>query len=200
MKKSIKILLTVSVVLIVAVVLAACTSGSKNPEGVLYVLPERGVDHMEFTTGKKLLEDNNIKVTLASTIVGEISDDMNEKFQSSILIKNVDVDDYELIAIMGGEGMKLIEKNEDVMKLLQSADKKGKYIGAICYGPVLLARSGILKDKEATVYPNKRNKKLLTDNGALVKDDNLVVSENIFTGMGPQDSQIFAEKMLELVK
>ena len=96
--------------------------------------------------------------------------------------------------------MKLIENNEDVMKLLQDAYEKRKYIGAICYGPVLLARSGILKEVEATVYPNARNKKLLTYNGAILKNEKLVVSGNIVTAAGPGDSQAFGQKLAELLK
>lgn len=173
---------------------------NRNPEGVVFILPERGVDHIEFTTSKNLLEENGIKVTLASTIVGEISDDQGEKYKSTILIKNVDVDDYKLIAVMGGNGMKLIEFDEDTMKLLQNADKQDKYIGAICYGPVLLARSGILESEEATVYPNSRNKRILRDNGAKLKNEKLVVSGNIVTAAGPDDSQIFAEKLVDILK
>lgn len=200
MKKSMAAVAILSVVLIAALVLGSGCSGSKEPEGVLYILPEKAVDHTEFTESKKLLEDNGIKVTLASTKVGEISDDKNEKFKSTVLIKNVDVKDYELIAVMGGNGMKLIENNEDVMKLLQEANKEGKYIGAICYGPVLLAKAGILEGKTATVYPNPRNNKKLEDGGATVTLDKMVVEGNIFTAQGPMDTKAFGEKMVELLK
>lgn len=198
--KNYGMIVVLAMALIVLTVLTGCSAGNREPEGVLFILPEKGVDHVEFTTSKRLLEDNGIKVTLASTKTGEIIDDQNEKFQSSLLIKKAKAEDYELIAVMGGNGMKLIEKNEDVKKLLQAADKQGKYIGAICYGPVLLARAGILDGIEATVYPNGKNEKVLSENGALFKMEKMIVSGNIITAQGPVDSEDFGKKLVEILK
>lgn len=200
MKRGTIVFIAVALILAVAAAYAGNLFGGSKPEGVLYILPEKGVDHVEFTTSKKLLEDNGIKVTLASTKIGEITDDRNETYRSTILIKDAKVEDYRLIAVMGGNGMKLIEDNEDVMKLLQNANAKEKYIGAICYGPVLLARAGILSGIEATVYQSEKNKKILSDNGAVVKADELVLSGNILTAAGPETSRAFGEKLVELLK
>lgn len=195
------IIIGIVVVLIVSAgILYSNYNANKNQKRVVFALSESNFDYKEFKTPKNMLEEHGVKVTLASTVIGEIKDSRNNNFQSGMLIKDVNIDDYDMLIIVGGDGMVSLTENQDLRKLLQVANEKNKYIGAICYGPVIVAKSGVLDGKEATVWFNPNNKKALEDNGAIIKFDNVVVSGNVCTAANPYVTQEFAETILQLLE
>jgi putative intracellular protease/amidase len=188
------------IVTISSVVVASKITQNQPLASVLYILPEKDFDYTEFTTTRDILLKNNIKVTLASTIVGEISDHVFGKYKSDILIKDVNLDNFEMVCVIGGNGMKLIEYDSGVHQLLKDARDKNKFIASICYGPVVLSRAGILNGVESTVYQSDKNRKILEDNGVVVSSEKLVMSGKILTAAAPEDSTAFGEKMVEILK
>ncbi len=72
----------------------------------------------------------------------------------------------------------------------------GGTIAAICAAPMVLAKAGMLKGKDATIYDGMEEE--LVD-AKYVKED-VVVSDNIITARGPGLAIDFALKLIEILK
>ena len=65
-------------------------------------------------------------------------------------------------------------------------------VAAICLSPVVLARAGLLKGREATVFPTPEALEELENGGAIYVKQGVVVSGRVITANGPQSAQDFA--------
>ncbi|HEX2924839.1 MAG TPA: DJ-1/PfpI family protein [Ruminiclostridium sp.] len=68
-------------------------------------------------------------------------------YTPAVTVAEVTADDYEGLLIPGGWNLPI---REEMLSLIRSFYSKGKLIGAICAGPIFLAKSGILKDVKFT--------------------------------------------------
>lgn len=183
-------------IIIIAVIISVFPKGTSG-NSILYVLPEKDFDYYEFTKSRDMLVEQGYKVILSSTVKGGITDDRGNKYECSLLVREVDMKNYRMLVLVGGDGTELILENMEIKKLIQQADKENKYIAAICYAPVVLANAGVLKGEEATVYPS--HKKELEDSGAIYNSGSVVVSNNIITAGGPGDTKIFTDRIIEIL-
>ena len=85
----------------------------------------------------------NIKCAWNFTVVPEI------------MIEQVNVEDYDALAIPGGfeeAGFYEDAYHESFQRLIQDFDNKGKIIASVCVGALPLGKSGILLGRKATTY------------------------------------------------
>lgn len=108
--------------------------------------------------------------------------------------------DFNGLIIAGGEGMAKMADSAELRELAREFAKQNKIIGAICIGPAVLAKAGILAGKKATIYASDMDKsavKILQENNAQYVDEPVVVDGNIITANGSQSARKFAEKIVE---
>ena len=125
------------------------------------------------------------------------------KIGSDFLYENIKntLDDYDIIFIPGGMGVDNLDKSIEFDNILNSFASKNKIISAICAAPTLLAKRGLLKNKNAICYPNKKYIKILEDNEAIYHSDiNFIGDENFFTGLNMQTSIEFAYELSKYIK
>ena len=172
----------------------------KYSKNVLMVIAPKDFEDAEFYTPKALLEVNGAKVTVASTTATALGAN-GSKCNTDILIENAKAKNYDAIVVIGGTGaIDTLWEDKDLRKLLQDANKQKKIVAAICAAPPVLARAGILKDKNATMFPWADGIKELTNNGAKYVDKEVVVSGNIVTGKNQEASVAFGLKLCEELK
>jgi 4-methyl-5(b-hydroxyethyl)-thiazole monophosphate biosynthesis len=71
--------------------------------------------------------------------------------------------------------------------------QQGKWIAAICAAPSILGKLGILKDEKATCYPGFESYL----EGAIIGEQDIIVSNRIITGKGPGVAIKFGLTILE---
>ena len=105
----------------------------------------------------------------------------------------VHADDYRVVIIPGGDTKAVLE-NETLIGILRAAHEAGATFGAICAGPLLLARAGLLKDRHfthgygaASTFPDWQD--------GTYEDQPVVVDGNIVTAK-PQAYIDFAVEVL----
>ncbi|MBN2893667.1 MAG: DJ-1/PfpI family protein [Bacteroidales bacterium] len=113
-------------------------------------------------------------------------------------------ENYDALAIPGGfESAGFYEDafDERFLQLIRKFDEQKKPIAAICVGALPVAKSGVLKNRNATTYDLDEGKwrKKLSDLGANVKNKSLVVDKNIITSTGPVTSLDVAFELLEML-
>ena len=73
----------------------------------------------------------------------------------------------------------------------------GKAIGAICHAPWLLIEAEIVNGRKATSYKSIRTD--LSNAGAEVVDETVVVDDNLITSRNPDDLDAFCAAIAETV-
>ncbi|MFC1697538.1 DJ-1/PfpI family protein [Nanoarchaeota archaeon] len=142
------------------------------------------------------LKDAGIDVKVAS-ITNEMSKGMlGKEIIPDLIVKEVKIQDYDAIIIVGGSGAPELADHIEVISLLNNAKNSNKIIAAICFGPVVLAKAGILENKRATVFATDDSQKALIEGGAHLIRQNVVRDDNIITANGPSASEQFANELL----
>jgi protease I len=100
--------------------------------------------------------------------------------------------------ISGGSGSrKYLWDSKSLHELVKEADARKKVVSAICISPVVLARAGVLKGKESTVFKSPDTVHELKEHGAIYLDRNVVVSGRMVTGRDPESAEAFGKAVLE---
>jgi 4-methyl-5(b-hydroxyethyl)-thiazole monophosphate biosynthesis len=106
----------------------------------------------------------------------------SEKFQADMLV------------LPGGmPGAMGLANCQTLLSRIATENKKGTLIGAICAGPMALAKAGILQGKRATIYPGME-KEL---EGAIYCADKVCIDGNIITSQGLATVFLFAFALLQ---
>lgn len=109
------------------------------------------------------------------------------------LIEEAEMDQYDVIYIPGGSrGAKALSENEQVIRAIQNFHSQGKLVAAICAGPTVLEKAGILKGHEGTSYPGFKDKLSF----ALYRQDLVVVSDPVVTSRGPATALLLGFEIL----
>ena len=130
------------------------------------------------------------------TVTGshEITIDADEIFEYYNVLK------YDGIVLVGGMKNAInLSGSNDVIKLLEDFNDKGKLVAGICATPaVVFSKTNILKDKNATCYPDNE---LIAQLGVNRFVDSLVVvSGNIITSQSPSTAIDFAIAILKYLE
>lgn len=128
----------------------------------------------------------------------------NFKVVPDMQINEVNVDDFDALAIPGGfEEANFYEDafREDVLTLIRKFNEKNKIIATICVAALMLGKSGILKGRKGTTYnlSNKRQQQLADFGVNVVSNEPIVVDGNIITSYNPSTAFDVAFKLLEML-
>jgi len=101
-----------------------------------------------------------------------------------IVLDSIDISLYDCIFLPGGNGPKnLLTEYPQTTDLIFEANNQGMLLSAICHGPLLLAESNVIDDKQVTGFPDIVN--LLEEHGGVYVQSKVVVDGNIITGNWP---------------
>jgi protease I len=146
---------------------------------------------------KEVFEEYGLTVTVASTTKNEVTGMLGSKVRPEILLKDVDVKNYDIIVFVGGKGAKVYFDHPKALTIAIKAHQENKVIGAICIAPCILAKAGILKDKKATVW--RDHQYILKEEGAKYVRAGYITDGNIVTAEGPGIAKRFAEELLRVL-
>ena len=152
----------------------------------------------EYAKPKKILEDAGIKVVTASTKKGEITGRFGLKAISDITIDEINANDFDAIVYVGGGGSSVFFENAVALKLANDFFISGKPTTAICIAPTILANAGVLKGRNATVFPD--GKEALIKGGAKYTGNHIDIDGNIITADGPEAAELFGNTLLKSLK
>ena len=117
-------------------------------------------------------------------------------------IEEIDVKDYDALAIPGGfEEYGFYEEayDERFLNLIREFDKCGKIIATICVAALPVGKSGVLKGRKATTYHlhDAYRQKQLKEFGVDVVNEPIVVDRNVITSYCPETASGVAFLLLE---
>ncbi|ACL74357.1 DJ-1 family glyoxalase III [Thioalkalivibrio sulfidiphilus] len=106
---------------------------------------------------------------------------------------------YDLMVLPGGQpGADHLNADPRIHALLKKLAAEGRYVGAICAAPKVLADAGLLKGKLATAFPGVLE---AMDLGSDTKLTAAAVQRdgNVITSKGPGTAMDFALDLIELL-
>lgn len=132
----------------------------------------------------------------------EVISSFNVPVRVDQTIEEIDVNDYDALAIPGGfEEFGFYEEayDERFLKLIREFDKQNKFIATICVGALPVAKSGVLQNRKATTYHLRDGyrQKQLKEFGVNVINEPIVIDDNILTSYCPETASEVGFKLLE---
>ena len=131
----------------------------------------------------------------------EITSAFDQKFVVDCTLNEINVGDYDALAIPGGfEEYHFYEDafNPEFLEAIKRFHSKNKIIASICVGSIVLGKSGILKGLKATTYNmNPIRKKKLKSFGVRLVNEPIVIEGNVITSWNPSTAIDVALKLLE---
>ncbi|MFC1765701.1 DJ-1/PfpI family protein [Planctomycetota bacterium] len=166
-------------------------------KSILMIIGTSDFRDEELLEPKSIFEAEEAKVTIASTTLMEVTGMLGAKVKPDILVKDVDVNDYDAIVFVGGLGAQQYFHDKLAHKIVNDANKQEKLICAICIAPNVLANAGILEGKRATCWPNQDNPDNLIEQGANYTGKDVERDGRIITGSGPYSATDFGKTILK---
>jgi protein deglycase len=150
--------------------------------------------------GWNLEEGDNSTKLYSCGLRKEINSSFNQKFTVNYLLNEVDVDSFEALVVPGGfknYGYYEDAYNIKFLNLVREFRFKNKTIASVCVGALLLAKSGILKNKNATTYNQTEYRQTLKNNGVVISNEQIVIDDNLITSNEPSTAIEVAFILLE---
>jgi len=175
-------------------------AGELAGKKVLLVVAPKDFRDDEFFVPKRVFEDEGAKVIVASSRKGTATGMLGGTVELDVVFSEVRPADYGAVMIAGGAGSKVhLWDDKELRRIVREAQNQGKIVAAICLSPVVLARAGCLKGKEATVFPDPAAVRELKAAGVKYVDRGVVTASSIVTARDPQSAEEFALAVARLL-
>ncbi len=188
--------------LAVVAMLLSPLSAAEDDSRVLILLA-KGYNSGEFWLPYRTLQAAGYTVDIAGPAKGTIEAGRRKRDQdttANLALKDVQPGKYVGLVIPGGYSPGNLEKHAAALDVVRAFDQADKPISAICHGPRLLMRAGVMKTRVGTCLVKVKNE--LADDwkaggyGRYV-DRSVVVHENFVTSRYPGDLTPFCRATLK---
>lgn len=153
--------------------------------------------------GWNLVDGDGTTQLFTGGISKEIKSSFNQRFIVDYTLDEIDIDNFDALAIPGGfEEYDFYNDayNESFLQIIRAFHDKGKTIASICVASLALGKSGILTNKQATTYNQKPiRQETLRSYGANVVNEPIVVDEGIISSWNPSTAIDVALLLLEML-
>ncbi|MBI1320361.1 MAG: DJ-1 family protein [Candidatus Hydrogenedens sp.] len=164
---------------------------------VLVPLAE-GCEELEAVTIIDILRRAKVEVVAAGLNEGPVTASRGTRLLPDMTLDAALEQDYDMAVLPGGlPGADHLGADARLTDFLKAMADSGKFVGAVCAAPKVLAEQGILKGKRATAYPG-----FLDDDvypGVEYTRAAVEVDGKIVTSRGPGTAMDFSLKLVELL-
>ena len=153
-----------------------------------------GFEEIETMTIVDILRRAGLKVVTAGLSGMRIKGSRKVEVIADAELKNINPEEFAVIVLPGGyPGYLNLSNSEKVLEIIKEFNSQNKMVAAICGGPTVLAKAGILNNRNATVYPGLE-KELPNPT-----DKKVVIDGNVITSQGPGTAMEFTLKLVEIL-
>ncbi len=153
-----------------------------------------GLEEMEAVILVDVLRRAGVAVTTAGLTGGPVTASRGVRLLPDKAWDDIQPDAFDLLAIPGGaEGVNRLRADTRVLDTVRAFHSAGKWIAAVCAGPLVLQQAGILGGRRVTCHPGVATQ--LTATPRL--DDRVVVDGRLITSQGPGTSFEFALALVQ---
>lgn len=162
---------------------------------MFYLFLADGFEEIEALATVDILRRAEVPVLTVGVTGSTVEGAHGIRVESDIPMECVEPDKMQGMILPGGiPGTPNLEKNEELMRLLDFAADNNLLIAAICAAPSILGKKGLLSGKKATCYPGFEE----ALSGAKI-GSGVCVDSNYITGQGAGVVFDFAYAIVEAV-
>lgn len=163
---------------------------------MITVLFADGFEEVEALTPVDILRRAGAEVVMTGVNAREITGSHGIRAAMDAEISEIVPENVDAVVLPGGlPGTLNLEKSQAVQKLLEHCAANDKLVGAICAAPSILAHKGLLKGREAAVFPDFQ--KDLLEGGARLSESYVCRDGNFITARGMGVAVQFGLKLTE---
>lgn len=159
------------------------------------VLLAKGFEEVEALTCVDVLRRGGVHcITCSINLDKDVAGCHEIHVRANNILENTDADKYDALIIPGGmPGAANLRDNGEVIDLVKRFYNENKIVAAICAGPIVLKKAGIIENKKVTCYPGfeKELEPIHFSHDIVVQDGNLITSR------GPATAMYFAFGILQ---
>ena len=168
--------------------------GDMAKKAVLFLAT--GFEEIEAISIVDTLRRAGVGVTIAGLQAGAIEGAHGINVIPDTTIGEIEIKRFDAVILPGGNpGYVNLGKDKRVLDAVKTAFEAGNIVAAICAAPSVLAKTGILSGKKATIFPGMES--ALT--GATPIHERVVVDGKLVTSQGPGTALEFAITLVELL-
>lgn len=162
---------------------------------VAIIIASKDFRDEEYFITKEVLEKNDIEVKTISDknmAVGSYGGEAT----ADILVKDLNVDNFDAIVFVGGSGALEFMDNDISYNICKKCVEQKKILAGICIAPVILANSGVLRAKKATVWSSNMDKSAILaieEKGAIYEQKSVITDGIIITGENAEAPKEFGK-------
>jgi len=146
----------------------------------------QGCEELEAVTIIDILRRADIEVVSAGLDDGPVTASRGVRLLPDKTLEEALSQDYDMVALPGGlPGSDHLADDQRITGLLRAMNASGRFVGAVCAAPKVLARNGLLEGKQATAFPGvlqAENHPDITGN-AVTRDGTVITSRSVGTVM-----------------
>lgn len=166
---------------------------------VLLIIAQKGFRDEELLDTKSALAAAGKSSDVASITTAQATGSLGATVTPDLTVKEAINKSYKAVVVIGGQGSLALVGYPEVIKVLRQADSSNKVVAAICAGPVVLAKAGVISGKKATVFPDRQLIAAVEAAGAKYISEEVVVDGRLVTGSGPRAARKFGEAISKLI-
>lgn len=162
-----------------------------------------GAEETEVVTPVDLLRRAGVEVTLAGVRLADDAEGLSRTSHGLGLAADVafdgDIDGFDMVVVPGGmRGVQNLLAADEVADALRDAHARGIWVAAICAGPWVPAKAGVLGQRPYTCYPGCQGE---IDGGTNWQDRPVVIDaeEKVLTSQAAGTAIPFALSIIEVL-
>lgn len=162
-----------------------------NPIAVLFA---PGFEEAEALTIVDILRRANLPAETVGVTGNEVTGGHGITLRADKTLEEISAAELEMAVIPGGyPGVDHLLESAETIALLREMHAQDKWLAAICAGPRVLDKAGVLDDKRYTAYPGQEEK-ISTGSHC---EDIIVQDGKIITSRGPATVYAFAYALVD---
>lgn len=156
----------------------------------IFVMLTNGFELIEAMTPVDILRRAGLDVVTVSILDNslEVESAQQVKVLADMNISDIDIEEGEMVIIPGGfPGYVELGKDKRVVEIVRNYLNKNKYVGAICGGPTVLGKNGLIGDYAFTCHSTVKE----TMGSSKYENKDVVIDRNLITSQGAGKSLDF---------
>jgi 4-methyl-5(b-hydroxyethyl)-thiazole monophosphate biosynthesis len=145
-----------------------------------------GCEEMEAVTIIDILRRAGIEVVAAGLEEGPVTGSRGTRILPDMTLDDALHSEFDMVVLPGGlPGSDHLAADQRLTRLLKRMNESGRFVGAVCAAPKVLARCGILKGRKATAFPGVLQAESHPDisSDPVTRDGTVITSRSAGTAM-----------------
>jgi protease I len=164
------------------------------------LLATDGVEQIELTEPRRVLEEAGAKTALVSLEAGEIQGfdhlEKADRWPVDTTLDEADPDTFDALVLPGGvANPDRLRMDQRAVGFVRSFFEAGKPVGVICHAPWTIVEADLVRGRRLTSFPSLRTD--IRNAGGTWVDEEVCVDNGLVSSRKPEDLPAFCAKLVE---